>query len=346
MGFWGDMLKILAHGGVQTGASILGQTVTAPILAQKSMDQEEFKTLLQAAGTAKPEAMSAISERLKELSGRGLPTYTRDVPTGALTTPEGETLAKGTYSLVRPESAGILAQQGFKPEVAPKEEFVRPKISVDQVLAGMLGNAAPDSPEMQDVMAKKLGVGLTQAEKIRLAQEDARENRFQQTQERLSKQFEQTQQFHEIMGQGLMDFRKAMLNNQIQNQKVTHQLVGNKIEAGARKQLDSALKDVIKILDTPGYKPEALDAALSKYNALHGSIVAKHPDLTTDFTPLELDKVPGMLRREIVKGVRPKQTTVPTNTTTPAITFPGRFKINGKVQVINSQEEYDRLVGK
>lgn len=97
MGFWGDMLKILAHTGMQTGGSILSDVVGTPIKEAASNRLMANKALIEAytptltTGTV-PE-QEAAATFLEGISGSKLPRAPRTNPAGTeITSSEGAKL--------------------------------------------------------------------------------------------------------------------------------------------------------------------------------------------------------------------------------------------------------------
>ncbi len=341
----GDLLKILAHTVLQTGGNVATQAFAAPILARKQMDIEEQKNILNAIGTATEAEAPAYSERYEKLTGRPLPSYMDNIPTGGLLTPEKEVIPKGTFSILDPRGAQA---QGFAPETEAKTVFTKPKLSLDQVLAGMVARGGEGSPLVQGLLNKKLGLGLSPYQEQRLGVDKAKmtqqDKQYQQTQDRLEKQFQSSQEFREIMGQGMMDFRSSMLQMQLQNQRNQMMMFGDKMEAGARAQLEKHWDNVQQILRDPEAMRQgvALEPAMDQYNSALNAVVKQNPALGQYFYPLESIKTStwGGYGKEKVTGV--KQKTIPKATTAP-LTFPRRVKAGGEEVIVNSQEEYDTL---
>ena len=90
-----------------------------------------------------------------------------------------------------------------------------------------------------------------------------------------------------MLGQGMQALRQQGMALTIANQRATHAQASDRLEAGARTQLDKALVNLEKVTKDPMATEEQIKTAIEQYNGMHGSIVAKHPDLGNYFQPLE-----------------------------------------------------------
>ena len=290
MGFYGDLIKILAHTGLQTGGNILTQAIAGPMIADRAMQQEEFKTMLQAAGTAPEEAMPAISNRIKELTGRGLPTYTKDTPTGSLLTPEKDLLQKGTFSVLNPKLA---ATQGFTPELQPKEVYIKPRVSTDQVLAGMIGND-PNAAMTNPMVRAKLGLdkwditpyqreqlalrekGITQTGELTRATQDATATQREEANAIRRDQLNQQLQFH-----------REKLDQQHKMFGLLSKKLGDANLGKFSNELGKAYDDIKQIeRDYPG-DVEKLTPGITRYNQMVDAFEQATPDYAGHFTKFE-----------------------------------------------------------
>src|SRR4030067_3816243 len=77
MGFYGDLLKILAHTGLQTGGNLLSQSILQPMLESAKTKSAATEALIKAytpgltTGTEKDQ--EAIATFLEGASGKKLP---------------------------------------------------------------------------------------------------------------------------------------------------------------------------------------------------------------------------------------------------------------------------------
>jgi len=106
MGFWGDMLKIMAHTGLQTGGNLLVGGLTKDWAQQGELKNYIAKQMFEAAPTASDVDQPKIQQAIKELSGFEIPMSER-LKTIAGTSPSGpetSVLAQGKSSTGAPLS--------------------------------------------------------------------------------------------------------------------------------------------------------------------------------------------------------------------------------------------------
>jgi hypothetical protein len=117
-------------------------------------------------------------------------------------------------------------------------------------------------------------------------------------------------------------------------------------------QLQKSLDAVNKVVKDPMSTEGTIKTAMENYNATHANIVKKYPDLADSFKPLDPELSTGwftdkpILGSQKVVGVKPRESSAPATVKSPTIVWPQRAMVNGKETIINSQEEYNKLMGK
>jgi hypothetical protein len=149
--FTGDILRLLAHQGLQTGGQLLGNALAIPMKSKADIQEYSAKQNWEALKTASPEQALSVAARLKELAGG------KDVvamaPTGKVLGPTGERLA-------------MTPMPGAP--VTPEMGVVQPPISAEQALGGYFQR----NPKAMDAY-----VGLKTGATETLAQQHADEKR-------------------------------------------------------------------------------------------------------------------------------------------------------------------------
>ncbi len=325
----GDLLRILAHTALQTGGNLGVNYLTKNWAEQAQERLLGTKAAVEAAGVeTDPVKQQQI---LSQLTGRlGLPTVTEKgfVPTGEtptvgnLGTRQNLTYPSDTYSpalvdkLVAPvpamEALKVRTVQGMTPTA--RETALFPKEpTLEAARMNLLANLAFKSQEGELNRASREGIAA------------------------------QSDETKRIIAEGSQELRKTMLGMQLQQHQQNMILARDKMEAGARGQLEKYWDNIQSILKEPVLKPEALAPAVEQYNAALGSAIKQNAELANYFTPLEIAKTPGLLWGEKTTGVKKSARTAPAKTTTAPLTFPRRVKAGGEEIVVNSQEEYDTL---
>lgn len=147
MGFWGDMLKMLAHTGLQTGGNVLTQTLLQPMIESARTKSAATDALIKAytpgLSTGSEKDQEAIATFMEEASGKRLPRAS--VPA---TNPAGTEIAS-------PTGAELTAPAGMDlRELAPgynevtKMQLVRPPISkLEELSTGLMTRGLTGGPE-------------------------------------------------------------------------------------------------------------------------------------------------------------------------------------------------------
>ena len=281
--FGGDLLRILAHGVVNTGTSALGQYLGNVFEQGRAEKLLGAKTALESATYEQdPERQQEILGQIKERFN--LPTVTNKgfAPVGETPSLSNLGMRKG---LTYPETTYQPAQ--VKSIVAPVPDW---KTALGARALPALAQITPE---------QALGAQLKEPDReLKLLMEAGRIQDKTLTREQRAYDAEQSRinqaniaadrtAVYGLLAQNNQDLKRQSLSQSLANQKLTHGIMSDKLEAGARAQLDKALVNLEKVTKDPMATEEQIKTAIEQYNGMHGSIVSKHPDLGNFFQPLE-----------------------------------------------------------
>jgi len=280
--FWGNMLELLAATGLNTAAKIGANAITAPIQAKQASQQQVLRSLLPVLSTGSESEREAVAKTIQDLSGVTLPRA--EVPLPTTRSLEGTMLPVPTM-------------EGISEEFNPtRQALVKPPVGMDQLLGQMVGKMSGE--QQAQLLGLKLGTTPKPLDVLKLGLAERREgrmaNQFQQNQIRMEQMQRENLDWRKSMGESLIENRRMAIQSQLLNQQILHQLAGDRLEAGARAQLDKSLSNLNKLYQDPTTKPAVLEKAVGDYNKLHGAVIAKHPDLANFFTPMNI-KMEGLI---------------------------------------------------
>lgn len=340
--FWGNILETLAATGMNTAANIGMKAILSPMAGRQEASQQVLKSLLPAMGSeTDPGKLSAIASKIKDISGVDLATGTPE------TNPAGYEGRMGGAELTVPKSTSL---ESLAPGVSITPGFIKPIPSLDMLKAGII-NRLPIEKQ-QDLLTKDPERELKQLQVLSTIGDKDAQRRLQElaiTQRGdIARQHNETMQ---AMQQSNQELRKVGLQQTLQNQQVGHGLIKDRLEAGAMSQLQKSLDAVNKVVKDPMSTEGTIKTAMENYNATHANIVKKYPDLADSFKPLDPELSTGWLGTSVgsgkVVGVKPRESgTAAATVKSPTIVWPQRAMVNGKETIINSQEEYNKLMGK
>ncbi len=177
--FVGDMLRMLAHTGMQTGGTLLANMISQPMVAERQAQVEKIlPTLLNRMGSeTDPEMSGEIASRIKDISGIDLRTKlpainpAGNVEAGANPTDRGYQInSEAGRSLTAPRSMNLA-------DLAPGETtvpgFIRPTPSLESMKTGALTGKSPQVvfdtifPKDKSLEAAKFNLAATLEAKAR-----------------------------------------------------------------------------------------------------------------------------------------------------------------------------------
>jgi hypothetical protein len=281
--FGGDLLRILAHGVMNTGTTALGQYLGNMFEGERATKLLGDKAMLDAATYEQdPERQQEQLGQLKDRFNLSTVTNKGFAPVGEtpslsnLGMRKGLTYPEATYQPAQVKSI-VAPVPDWKTALGAKALPALSQMTPEQALEVQLNN--PD----RDLKLLTLTGQLQEKALSREQRTDEKEKDRQAALERAKLHAETTT----MLGQGMQSLRQQGMQLTLANQKATHAQVGDRLEAGARTQLDKALVNLEKVTKDPMATEEQIKTAIEQYNGMHGSIVAKHPDLGNYFQPLE-----------------------------------------------------------
>jgi hypothetical protein len=338
----GDILRLLAAGGINTATNVLGQMLAAPIKEKAERQTLATRALLQSAATAPEEAMPAIQAKLKELVGRDvLPSY--QVKTGNVIGPTGESLA------ITPVPGAPVT-----PEMVTR--FARPAIS----MSDYLGSAMQQSPELaKRFLGIKTGSEMTAAQeamaKIARARQETQEAKLlgDLTNKELQLKLQGAKNAADIAKANAELTERMRQFNEIKSQRGLVQ------DERYQQELLKRIKEARdKALD-PDMRPDHAVLQADAHNALVTELHRRYPGQFTGQIPIPIgeEKVGGLFgfggkMKRRIGGSKELQTEggigeLPAEGGIGKKGFfgPGRYVgKDGKPVVINNEEEWKRLL--
>jgi len=342
--FWGDILRLLAHSGLQTGGNIATQLIGSYVKPGMEVRETAGKNLLDVLATQTGAPAEAAAETLKEKFGVEWPRATGTGPGGS-----SEVLGPGGVRLTAPGTTPI-------PELAPgyeaQKSLVRGVPSLDKLKAGLFQTLSPEEQKIaafpketaMDVAKTNLLATLAQRAQEGELNRASRESLARESQDLKRLMIEQ--QHERLLAD--VDYKKQNLGLRKQ---IAESIGGAKKSAEEQRyatQLTKALDDFSLYQDDPR---KAIVHA-QNFNNIYSVAAKKFPEtIGQEYSPYtikpEVERqlwfntppkiTPGV--KDIGGRVSKKEETV----TTIPLTFPRRVRVSGKETIVNSQEEYDAL---
>jgi hypothetical protein len=157
MGFYGDLLKILAHTGLQTGGNILSQSILQPMVESAKTRSTATDALIKAytpgLSTGSEKDQEAIATFMEEASGRKLPRTSIPVTNTAGT----EIISPTGAALTAPTTMNLKDLAPGYNEVT-KMGLVRPPVQkLEELSSGLMTRGLSGGPEDVGFGANLLG---------------------------------------------------------------------------------------------------------------------------------------------------------------------------------------------
>lgn len=262
----GDLLRLLAAGGINAATSALGQLITTPLKTSAEAKLLGTRALLTAGGTTPEEGMEPWANEVKRLTNVNWPSYM--APTGKVVDEIGNKLAMTP-----------VAGAPVTPEIGKK--FVHLPTGLSEVL----GSSLQAHPEMiPDVLGVKTGLKASAGQLLQDAQKAASQE-IQRTRDEAN-QLLKTQQFG-FQEKGLALRQEAMqhatdaamakiqLLNAEHDRKVKEGTIKAEDAAAheARRTLGNQAALVMKATDPniQGAMADQYNAQLTEAQKIHGS---------------------------------------------------------------------------
>ena len=136
MGFYGDLLKILAHTGLQTGGNIATQMIAGPMIAERQGQQKVLESLLptMSSPTASEEERQAVAKTVEGITKTAWPTAVATNPAGT------EIKSSGGAALTAPRGMDLSA---LAPGESVVNRLVRPPASLESMKTDALAGMTP-----------------------------------------------------------------------------------------------------------------------------------------------------------------------------------------------------------
>ncbi len=340
MGFYGDLIKILAHTGLQTGGNIIGQMVTGPMIAERQGQQKLLEAILPTmiSPTATEEQRQAAAKTIEGITKTAWPTAPMSNPSGTeITSPMGA-------QLTAPRS---MALRDLAPGYSPTMGLIRPPGTLEQMKVAEAQGFTPSErktalfPKDATLEAARMNLGANLAFKGQEGELNraSRESIAQQNLEMKALLAQQGQQ----QTQQWRDFLKGHMQDKLQVMTDTKERALVETELAKYTALEKQLQD-LPIGDQVKRK-NIMQQLNAQIQGAKNPILKQYPLWT------EEESIPGTgyfgtnigtKKKNVPVGT--KSTGVPTASTTPSpLAFPRVVKAGGQEVVVNSQEEYDAL---
>jgi len=327
----GDMLRLLAAGGINTAMGALGEAVTLPIREKAAGRQMLARQLIEGLGALPEEAMPVANQKLRELLGHKgmMPTY--QAPTGNVIGPTGEVLAMTPVA-----GAPVI------PET--REKYLRPAISMDAAL----GSSTVQSPELREkILAIKAG-GLTPKDMLDLQHKGTAFQNMVEDQRLRREEAHRSHVANEQLRQDSMAQNMGVRGEMLEIQRDLLSAQRDRISDAAAKAayhiIESAHDKVLEQFKEAakyGYKNmSGIQSAMDSYNELLASVQKQYPQVPeiagTKSLYLGKDVEPGLIygtrEKPAIKRGSPATSTVPVASAKSAMATPSMTDpVTGKI---------------
>jgi hypothetical protein len=281
----GDLIRILAHGGINaltnTGSQLLTNYLQPGIQTKEALGKE----LIQMMGTNPNEATAA---KIKELSGVDWPRA--EVPGSGgteITSPEGKQLTLPLSTPLTELASGYQVGETRPPETrlvpgAPSLDLMRADIVRNLPQAAREGILTRDPAMTTELLKKQMDIAA-RGEQNDLTREDRRS---------IAAQSDETKRYSIDTMRAIQEGNAATQRANAENRKMFMSLygksIGNKDEQVAHSQLEKANEQYLQQSGPLGNETSRVEAA-KNFNQVLKSIGQKFPDLTSPYSEIPIE---------------------------------------------------------